>query len=74
MTAQLAELKKLSVAERLLLVEDLWDSIAEDGFTPEITPELAAELDRRAAELDANPANVFTLDEVVERARREFHG
>ncbi len=74
MTAQLAELKKLSVAERLLLVEDLWDSIAEDGFMPEITPELAAELDRRSAELDANPANVFTLDEVIERARREFHG
>ena len=53
----LARLRELSVAERLQLVEDLWDSIAEDA--PEaalpITPELAAELDRRLAEHRANP-------------------
>lgn len=53
----LTRLRELSVAERLQLVEELWDSIAQEA--PEealpITPELAAELDRRLAEHRAYP-------------------
>jgi putative addiction module component (TIGR02574 family) len=47
------DFRSLSVAERLQLVEDLWESIAEeapDEALP-LTPELAAELDRRLADL-----------------------
>ena len=47
-------LRQLSVAERLQLVEDLWDSIAQDAPDEAlpVTPELAAELDRRIAEYE----------------------
>ena len=51
-------LRRLSVAERLQLVEDLWDSIAQDSPDEALplTPELAAELDRRLAEHERDPA------------------
>ena len=51
-------LRRLSVAERLHLVEDLWDSIAQDSPDEAlpVTPELAAELDRRLADHESNPA------------------
>jgi putative addiction module component (TIGR02574 family) len=38
---------KLSVAERILLVEELWDSIADEPEAVPLTPSQAAELDRR---------------------------
>jgi putative addiction module component (TIGR02574 family) len=62
-------LRRLSVDERLRLVEDLWDSIAEDAPDEAlpVTPELAAELDRRLAEHEANPEDVVPWEEV--RAR-----
>ena len=51
-------LRQLSVAERLQLVEDLWDSIAQDAPDEAlpVTPELAAELDRRIAEYERDPS------------------
>jgi len=42
--------RSLSVPERLDLVEDIWDSIAQDAENLELTPEERAELDRRLAE------------------------
>jgi len=54
----LAKLRELPVAERLQLVEDLWDTIIEDAPDEALplSPELAAELDRRLAEHEADPA------------------
>ena len=46
-------LNSLSIRERILLVEDLWDSIAEDQAMLPFTPEQKNELDRR---LDAYEA------------------
>jgi putative addiction module component (TIGR02574 family) len=65
----LSELFKLSVEERLQLVEDLWDSIAADTQdTPfELTDEEKAELDRRMAEHEANPESALDWNDV--RAR-----
>ena len=51
-----ASLRKLPIEERIGLVEDLWDSIAEDCKALPVTPEQRAELDRRlgAYEIDKN--------------------
>lgn len=51
-----AKLRELPVEERIKLVEDLWDSIAEDRKALLVTPEQRAELDRRLAayEVDKN--------------------
>ena len=48
------DLSKLSVAERILLAEDLWDSIPESADIP-LTDAQKAELDRRLADLEQHP-------------------
>ncbi|HVC97212.1 MAG TPA: addiction module protein [Pirellulales bacterium] len=63
---------ELSVAERIILVQDLWDSIEADTnsvYTP--TPELRAELDRRLAAHRANPTEGFTWEEVKAMCREQ---
>jgi putative addiction module component (TIGR02574 family) len=67
-------LRRLPLAERLKLVEDLWDSIAAespDAAFP-VTPELAAELDRRSAEMEANPGLGEPWDQVKARTLRDL--
>jgi putative addiction module component (TIGR02574 family) len=66
------ELRKLSLAERLELVEELWDSIAaECEHEPfPLTADQRADLERRLAEADANPAGGPPWEEVLERIRQ----
>jgi len=58
---------RLNREERILLVEDLWDSIAEEKGGFALSPEQDAELDRRLADDDADPG--VSWDEVVRAAR-----
>lgn len=58
------EIFELSVAERLTLVEDIWDSIAKDAEEIELSQELRDELDRRMEEHYKNPEAGSTWDEV----------
>ena len=51
----------LSIADRLTLVEELWDSIA--AANP-LTDAQRAELDRRVADHEANPGDVVSWEEV----------
>lgn len=44
----MAELKQLPLSERIQLVQDLWDSVADDAPLT-LTPELRARLDERFA-------------------------
>lgn len=55
---------RLSVEERLALVEDLWDSIAEESATASLTDAQRAELDRRLADYAANPNDVVPWEDV----------
>ena len=54
-------IERLSVAERLVLVEELWDSIA--AATP-LTDAQRIELDRRLADHEANPDDVVSWEEI----------
>ena len=49
------DFSKLSVAERIQLAEDLWDSIAAETGELPLTEAQAAELDRRLAALERDP-------------------
>lgn len=60
---------RLSVSERIQLVEDLWDSIAVSTSHVPLTQAEIDELDRRLAELDRNPDACTPWEEV--RARIE---
>ena len=55
---------RLSVEERLTLVEELWDSIAEDSAAVPLTDAQRAELDRRLADHEAHPDDVVSWDDV----------
>lgn len=65
--------RSLSVAERLQLVGDIWDSIAEEAnAAPELLPLTEAEkveLDRRLAEYESDPSTAIPLDEGLDRIR-----
>lgn len=50
MQIDIAELRKLTVAERLQLVDDIWESIAADADGGAITSEQLAEVQARRAE------------------------
>ena len=55
---------QLSVEERLALVEELWDSIAEDSAAVPLTDAQRAELDRRLADHEAHPDDVVSWGDV----------
>ena len=42
------EINKLSIAEKILLVEEIWDSIAVENERVELSDEMKTELDRRS--------------------------
>ncbi len=55
MASSPVDLSRLSVPERLALLEELWDSLASESAAAPVSPELAAELDRRLAEMERDP-------------------
>ena len=55
---------RLSVEERLALVEDLWDSIAGESAAMSLADVQRAELDRRLADHEANPNDVVAWEDV----------
>jgi putative addiction module component (TIGR02574 family) len=67
MNTQVADILELSVAERLRIVEDIWESIAEDSRHLEISEELKAELDRRMDAYEKNPHEGVPWEELRDR-------
>ena len=53
----ITNIRELPVEDRIRLVEDIWDSIAQDQHALSLTSAQAAELDRRleTLELDGDP-------------------
>jgi putative addiction module component (TIGR02574 family) len=67
MNQQHAELFRLTLPERIQLVEDLWDSIAVEAESLPLSDWQRAELDRRAAEYRQDPSLASTWDEAKQR-------
>ncbi|OGP61250.1 MAG: addiction module protein [Deltaproteobacteria bacterium RBG_13_61_14] len=65
----LAEILKLPVAERILLVEDIWDSIAAVPEAIPLTEAQREELDRRLEAYHRNPDEGSPWEEIKERVR-----
>ena len=53
--AVLAEVRSWPAEERLLLIGEVWDGLAEADAGPELSEELTTLLDRRLEALEANP-------------------
>jgi putative addiction module component (TIGR02574 family) len=60
---------QLSVAERLLLVEEIWDSIALEQAEVPLTEAQRVDLQRRVAAYEANPKAGASWEEVKARLR-----
>jgi len=66
------DISKLSVAERIQLAEDLWDSVAAETGDLPLTDAQIAELDRRLDDLEHNPDAGESWDVVRARIQKRL--
>ena len=64
------EIVRLSTAEKILLVEDLWDSIATAESATPVPRSHTEELDRRFKRYESAPGNILSFDELRTRIER----
>ena len=62
------DLRSLSVDDRVRVVQAVWDSLPEQA-SPPTSAERAEELNRRLDAYEADPEDLLTWDEVLERLR-----
>ena len=68
-TTSLTEITQLSAAERIQLVEDIWDTIAAAPDAVALTAAQTGELDRRIDDYQANPQAGCSWQEVRHRVQ-----
>ena len=66
------DIAKLSVAERIQLAEDLWDSVSAETADLPLTEAQKAELDRRIADLERDPQAGESWEVVRERIEKRL--
>ncbi len=71
-TLQSLGIDRLSVDERIALVQQLWDSIAVEAERTPLTELQRHELERCADDDDANPADVVSREQVKAEALRRW--
>lgn len=64
---KMSEILELSQAERIQLVQDIWDSIAELPDTFTLNQEQKDEIDRRIERLDQNPQSGISWESLKTR-------
>ena len=67
-TLEALGIDRLSVAERIVLVQKIWDSIAADAHRVPLTEAQRQELERRADDDDANPEDTVPWEQVRAQA------
>jgi putative addiction module component (TIGR02574 family) len=60
---------QLSIEERLALVEEIWESVVPSIENEPLTPEEEQILTTRIADLDANPDQFTTWEEIKRRVK-----
>jgi putative addiction module component (TIGR02574 family) len=68
--SDIPEITKLSAPEKILLVEDLWDSIASDEAVVPVPRSHMEELDRRLKKYESGPGNLLSLEGLRARVER----
>ena len=74
MTKILEQITQLSVEEKIVLVERVWDNIAEDTRSQNlaISSELETELARRLALVQTGETQLFTWNEVKQNIFKHY--
>lgn len=68
--AEIPEITKLSTHEKILLVEDLWDSIITEETEVSIPESHMKALDRRLIRYESAPGELLSLEELQARIER----
>ena len=61
------EIQKLSTAEKLALIAELWDDVSANPENVPVSPDHLAELDRRMAEYRRDPSQVTSWEAIKTR-------
>jgi putative addiction module component (TIGR02574 family) len=72
MTQIMQDILKMSVPERILMVEAIWDSIAENDEQVELSAETKQLLDERLEAHKNNPEEGSSWEEVKARIKSKF--
>jgi len=67
---KIPEIGKLDPADKLQLVGELWNQLAEQSDTLEVDETIVAELDRRMEEYSKDPSQVTSWEEAKMRILR----
>jgi putative addiction module component (TIGR02574 family) len=67
--ALLADASRLPVADRIQLLDAIWDTLPADSLPP-LSDEWVAEIQRRSAEFDAGSAETVSWEQVKADALR----
>jgi putative addiction module component (TIGR02574 family) len=70
MSTELSDILQMSVAERIQLVEDIWDSIAASPESLPLADAQKEELDRRLQAHAQSPDEGISWDELKEKVRK----
>ncbi len=68
----MAAVLALSPSERLQLIGDIWDTLADDPEALAITDEEREELDRRLHDYQSDPSTAIPWEEVRKRIERSL--
>ena len=68
--SDIPEITKLSTSEKILLVEDLWDSIALNEAAVPVPESHKAELDKRLRRYESAPGSLLSLEELRTRIEK----
>ena len=60
----------LSLGDRMVLVEEIWDSIAAESASLEVPQSHKEELDRRLADFDSDPHSGSSWEDVENRLQK----
>ncbi len=64
---KISDILELSIPERIQLVQDIWDTIADVPESLDLTEEQKQEIDRRIEKLDRHPDTAIEWSTLKER-------
>ena len=64
------EITKLSTPEKILLIEELWDSIASDESAVPVPQSHKEELEKRVKRYESAPGKLLSLEELQSKIER----
>ena len=64
---EIPQIAAMSIPEKIVFLEDLWDSIAANEQAVPVPQSHISELERRLAQHDSNPGSLLSLQELQQK-------